>query len=140
MQDKPTDRDGARGRGVGDVSQGRQSLAETTGTLWAVVPQDPHPGVPYVSGDQVVIAQQGDVRILCVIHEPPYFDLTGRSNHLIYRAQIEAALGNQDRAMELLRQHGSEPGLQIMHGLALHYGVGSLRNYPPFQEFIKTSG
>ncbi|SUZ68065.1 uncharacterized protein METZ01_LOCUS20919 [marine metagenome] len=60
--------------------------------------------------------------------------MTGRSNHLIYRAQIEAALGNQDRAMELLRQHGSE------HGLALHHGVGSLRNYPPFQEFIKTSG
>ena len=42
--------------------------------------------------------------------------------------------------MELLRQHGSEPGLQSMHGLALHYGVGSLRSYPPFQEFIKTSG
>ncbi|HAB30038.1 MAG TPA: hypothetical protein DCE19_04890 [Gemmatimonadetes bacterium] len=61
VQDKPTDRDGARGRGVGDVNQERQSLAGTTGTLWAVVPQDPHPGVPPVSGDHVVIAQQGDV-------------------------------------------------------------------------------
>ena len=117
-------------------------MAATTGTLWAVVPQDPHPGVPYVSGDHVVIAQQGDVRILCVIHEPPYFDLTGRSNHLIYRAQIEAALGNQDRAMDLLRQHqhGSAPGLQRMHGLALQYGPDSLGTSPPFQEFIKTSG
>jgi len=75
-----------------------------------------------------------------VTHKPPYFDLTGRSNHLIYRAQIEAALGNQDRAMELLRQHqhGSEPGLQSMHGLALQHGPDSLGNYPPFQEFIKT--
>ena len=42
--------------------------------------------------------------------------------------------------MELLRQHGSEPGLQGMHGPALQYGFDSLRSYPPFQEFIKTSG
>ncbi len=75
-----------------------------------------------------------------MVHEPPCLDLTGWSNHLICRTQIEDALGNQDRAMELLRQHGSEPGLQGMHGPALQYGFDSLRSYPPFQEFIKTSG
>ena len=57
--------------------------------------------------------------------------LTGWSNNLVVRAWVEAALGERERAMELLREKGSQP----LHDTS--YWFDSLRDYPPYQEFIR---
>jgi len=56
------------------------------------------------------------------------------SDDLVVRAWVEAALGERERAMELLRENGSKPGSQGIH--AGVYWLRSLRDYPPFQEFF----
>ncbi len=56
------------------------------------------------------------------------------ANDLLIRSAFEAALGDRERAMELLRQHGSTPGMQGIH--AGVYWLRSMRDYPPFQEFF----
>lgn len=60
--------------------------------------------------------------------------LTPYSKLLVPRAGVEAALGEQERAMELLRENGYTPGL------AAHHWFSSLWDYPPFQEFIRPTG
>jgi tetratricopeptide (TPR) repeat protein len=64
--------------------------------------------------------------------------LTGRSNSLTIRAWVEAALGERERAMELLRERGREFD---MHELGLSVRFESLRDYPPFvEEFVRPQG
>ena len=60
--------------------------------------------------------------------------LTQYSDDLVVRAWVEAALGERERAMELLRENGSKPGSQGIH--AGVYWLRSMRDYPPFQEFF----
>ena len=61
--------------------------------------------------------------------------LTAWSNDLVVRAWVEAALGERERAMELLQESGyqpTEPGRS--------YWMDSMRDYPPYQEFIRPRG
>ena len=64
---------------------------------------------------------------------------TTLANNLLVRAGVEALLGEQEQAMELLREVGSQPGFQGLHGLARDHVFKSMRDYPPFQEFTRTS-
>ncbi len=57
------------------------------------------------------------------------------ANDLVIRAAVEAQLGGQERAMELLREVGSRRSGQELHGLAGRHEFRSLRDYPPFQQF-----
>ena len=66
--------------------------------------------------------------------------LTPLSGDLIVRAGLEAALGERERAMELLRESGYTPALQSRHGLVSWHRFSTLWDYPPFQEFIRTRG
>ena len=66
--------------------------------------------------------------------------LTAWSNNLVVRAWVEAALGERERAMELLGENGYTPEMQEPHGLASSYQFSSLWDYPPFQEFIRPRG
>ena len=62
--------------------------------------------------------------------------VTSYSNLPEVRAWIEAALGERERAMELLRESGFE--IEIHRGLGL---LESLREYPPFvEEFMRPKG
>ena len=64
--------------------------------------------------------------------------LTRLPNDLVVRAWVEAALGERERAMELLREAGYETDA---HGLATNHKMDSLRDYPPFlEEFIRPTG
>ena len=60
--------------------------------------------------------------------------LTRWSNDLAVRAWLEAALGERERAMELLQEGGWRPD---MDGHNTSYWEDSLKDYPPYQEFIK---
>ena len=65
--------------------------------------------------------------------------LTGYSNHLYLRAELEAALGERERAMELLREAGWK--LDMHGGFANLGSFESLRDYPPFvEEFMRPNG
>ena len=59
--------------------------------------------------------------------------LAERSNNLAVRAWVEAALGERERAMELLQESGYKPDF---HGSG-SYWMDSVMDYPPYQEFIK---
>ena len=60
--------------------------------------------------------------------------LTRWSNNLVVRAWVEAALGERERAMELLQERGYRPDI---YGHDPGYWMDSLRDYPPYQEFIR---
>ena len=62
--------------------------------------------------------------------------LTAWSNDLAVRAWVEAALGERERAMELLREKGYQPLIEPERG----YWMDSMRDYPPYQEFIRPRG
>ena len=64
------------------------------------------------------------------------------SNNLGLRAHVEAALGERERAMELLREHreNGSGGIGGPHGPASNFWFSSLWDYPPFQEFIGAGG
>jgi tetratricopeptide (TPR) repeat protein len=66
--------------------------------------------------------------------------LTRGSDDLIVRAWVEAALGERERAMELLRENGYTPRMQGLHGLASMSRFSTLWDYPPFQEFTRPQG
>ncbi len=63
--------------------------------------------------------------------------LTRYSPHLVFRAQLEAALGQRERAVELLRESGWESD---MHGIVIANRWNTLLDYPPFQELIRPKG
>ncbi len=60
--------------------------------------------------------------------------LTAFSNDLAVRAWVEAALGERERAMELLQESGYRPD---MNGHDLGYWMDSMKDYPPYQKFIR---
>ena len=60
--------------------------------------------------------------------------LTAWSNNFGVRAWVEAALGERERAMELLRESGYQPGT---NGHDMGYWMDSMKDYPPYQEFIR---
>ena len=60
--------------------------------------------------------------------------LTAWPNSLFVRATLEAALGERERAMELLQERGYRPDL---YEHVTSYWMDSLRDYPPYQEFIR---
>ncbi len=66
--------------------------------------------------------------------------VTGWSNNLVVRAWIEAALGERERAMELLRETGYRPTKG--HDPYVSWRrFESLRDYPPFaEEFLRPQG
>ena len=59
--------------------------------------------------------------------------LTAWPNSLGVRSWVEAALGERERAVELLRERGRRPDI---YGDTF-YKWDSLRDYPPYQEFIR---
>jgi Tfp pilus assembly protein PilF len=61
--------------------------------------------------------------------------------HTLWRAEIAALLGDRAGAMTLLQQ-AVGLGVNLGHGIWLHYDVEleSLRDYPPFQEFLRPKG
>jgi tetratricopeptide (TPR) repeat protein len=59
-----------------------------------------------------------------------------RGRHTLWRAQIAALLGERDRAVRLLRQAEAEGALRAID-LHRETNLESLRDYPPFEEFIK---
>ncbi|MCH7876150.1 MAG: hypothetical protein IH965_12725 [Gemmatimonadetes bacterium] len=63
--------------------------------------------------------------------------LTKWTTNLVVRAWGEAALGERERAVELLRESGVE---FYMHNLAMTNHCDSLLDYPPFQELIRPKG
>ena len=63
--------------------------------------------------------------------------LTRDSTDVGIRAWVEAALGEQERAVGLLRELGYEPD---MHHLAVTNRFRSLLDYQPFQELIRPKG
>ncbi len=75
-------------------------------------------------------------------HRDQAYEAVGVSNwpdDLVVHAWVEGALGEPERAMELLREKGRWGGEQGIHGLA-HYWLWSLRDYPPLREFIEAGG
>ena len=66
--------------------------------------------------------------------------LSPYSNDLEVRAWVEAALGEPERATELLRERGYHSEMVGPHGIASMRYFESLLDYPPFQEFIRTRG
>ena len=62
----------------------------------------------------------------------PY--LFGR--HTVWRARIQALLGERDAAVALLRDAFAR-GYPHAHGLHIDLAFASLRDYPPFQELLK---
>ncbi|OLC03627.1 MAG: hypothetical protein AUH45_05670 [Gemmatimonadetes bacterium 13_1_40CM_69_22] len=62
----------------------------------------------------------------------PY--LFGR--HTVWRARIQALLGERDAAVALLRDAFAR-GYPHAHGLHIDLAFDSLRDYPPFQELLK---
>ena len=58
---------------------------------------------------------------------------TNPNDDLLYRAEVEALLGEQERAMDLLYELGSSK-MKELHGRGLFW---LLREYPPFQEFTR---
>jgi len=62
-----------------------------------------------------------------------------RGLHTRWRAQVAAVLGDRERAMRLLRQAADE---DIPVGIELHAEIDfeALRDYPPFQAFIRPKG
>ena len=66
------------------------------------------------------------------------FGLAPNLNNLVVRARIEAALGERERAMELLREAGFQTDA---HGLAMLHWFTALKDYPPFlEEFVRPTG
>ena len=63
--------------------------------------------------------------------------LQGRRPYRVVRAWVEAALGERERAMELLQEDGYQPA---MYGHDMGYRMDSMRDYPPYQEFIRPRG
>ena len=79
-----------------------------------------------------VLANQG--------HRDQAFRALGQTpfaNDLVVRAAVEALLGEKERAMDLLREVGSQPDFQGLHGLARQRQFRSLLDYPPFQDFAR---
>ena len=64
--------------------------------------------------------------------------LTWWPNSLVVRAWVEAALGEPERAMELLREYGYTAEMVGPHGIGRRFE--SLRDYPPLQEFLRSRG
>jgi tRNA A-37 threonylcarbamoyl transferase component Bud32/TolB-like protein/tetratricopeptide (TPR) repeat protein len=83
-------------------------------------------------GDAVVAA---DFSSRLAAKGEPY----GPGQNTLWRARIEAALGNVEAAMALLRRASGEG---VGFGIWLHRdpALGSLVNYPPFQEFLRPRG
>ncbi|MGD2122958.1 MAG: serine/threonine-protein kinase [Gemmatimonadota bacterium] len=83
-------------------------------------------------GDAVAAADFS--RRLAALEEP--FRL---GQNTLWRARIEAALGNPEEAMALLRRASSEG---VGFGVWLHRdpGLEPLADYPPFQEFLRPKG
>ena len=63
--------------------------------------------------------------------------LTAWSSNLVVRSWVEAALGERERAMELLQESGIRFDI---YGHDTSYWWDSLRDYPPYQEFIRPRG
>ena len=63
--------------------------------------------------------------------------LTAYSSELRVRASVEAALGERERALELLQKDGYRPEIyEDPHFLP----EDSMKDYPPYQEFIRPRG
>jgi hypothetical protein len=59
-----------------------------------------------------------------------------RGRHTLWRAQIAALLGDRDAAVRLLRQADAE-GAVVAIDLHRESDFESLRDYPPFQDFVR---
>ena len=85
----------------------------------------------YALGLAYVLANQGHrdqaYRALGLIRRP---------NDPFIRAGLEAALGERERAMRLLRESGYEPWMHVDRG----YEFWPLRDYPAFKEWLRPTG
>ena len=62
--------------------------------------------------------------------------LIQRPNDPFARAGLEAALGEREQAMRLLRETGYEPWMHVDLG----YEFWPLRDYPAFKEWLRPTG
>ncbi len=65
------------------------------------------------------------------VPRPPGYSM---HDYIWWRAVTAVAVGDQERAMELLRENGYRPYLHTQ------YQLEPLWDYPPFQEFIRPKG
>ena len=58
----------------------------------------------------------------------------------VWRAYIAAALGDREQAVELLREAFDQGGTGFMGGWHRTGQLQPLRDYPPYQEFMRPKG
>jgi tetratricopeptide (TPR) repeat protein len=98
---------------------------------------EPH-NVDYLGFLGAIAARLGDRRSATTVDsslalvQQPFI----RGRHTLWRAQIAALLGDRDAAVRLLRQADAE-GAIVAIDLHREGDFESLRDYPPFQEFVK---
>jgi tetratricopeptide (TPR) repeat protein/predicted Ser/Thr protein kinase len=62
------------------------------------------------------------------------------AGHTLWRARIAALLGEQQRAVDLLQAAVAEGALVVPAQAHYHMDFEPLRDYPPFQEFVRPKG
>jgi predicted Zn-dependent protease len=89
-----------------------------------------------------IAARRGDrEEALRLLGEPPESSAPWvAAGHTLWRARIAALLGEQQRAVDLLQAAIAEGALAVPAEAHYHMDFEPLRDYPPFQEFVRPKG
>src|SRR6266571_2437432 len=120
------------------AAEGRGGIGRSDSLAAAAVMGDGWDQMDYLGYLGALAARQGNreqaLRIDSALAGVKRSYIFGR--HAVWRARIQALLGERDVAVTLLRDAFAQ-GYPHGHGLHTDLAFASLRDYPPFQELVK---